>query len=261
VEYDEFVTVVERSADADRGTAERAAQATLGVLGEHLGRDECRHLVPLLPPELGAWLFAEGPPRRIEAAEFVARVAAREHVDQPTGERHTRAVFVPLGRALPDDAYAHMMSRLSRDYAPLLPKGPYAGAPTYDDFVARVAAHTDVGTDIAHRATEAVLETLAERIAAGEVYDLMSQLPIPLHAALKRGRARADTRTGRMPVDEFILRTAERAKVPVAAARRYARAVFTTLRETVRGEFFDITNQLPNEYWDLATPQPGHQRG
>jgi uncharacterized protein (DUF2267 family) len=153
-----------------------------------------------------------------------------------------------------------MVSRLSNDYVPLLPKGPTAGgAAPLDAFLAGVATRTGVDTDTARRITETVLETLGERIGAGEVDDLLTQLPLSLHPALKRGALRADAQTSSMSVDDFLNRIAERLGIPPeipglppARAREYTRAVFNTLREMVRTEFFDVTDQLPNEYWDLV---------
>jgi uncharacterized protein (DUF2267 family) len=260
VDYDEFLSLVEQAIGADRETAERATQATLATLGEHLGRAECRHLVPQLPPELGGWLFSEGAARSFDATEFLRRVAEREHADEATAERHVRAVFMVLGRALTDDGYAHMVTLLSNDYVPLLPKGPTAGgAAPLDAFLAGVATRASVDTDTARRITEAVLETLGERIGAGEVDDLLTQLPISLHPALKRGASHSDASTSTMSVNDFLNRIAERIGIPPAPAGQVqprasedARAVFNTLREMVRTEFFDVTDQLPNEYWDLV---------
>ncbi|MGC9667669.1 DUF2267 domain-containing protein [Planosporangium sp. 12N6] len=263
MDYDRFISLVEQAAGGDRETAERATQATLATLGEHLGRDECRHLVPQLPLELGGWLFSEGPAQSFDVTEFLRRVAEREHTDDATAARHVRAVFLALGRALSDEAYAHLVARLSNDYVPLLPKGPGAGGGASGDaFLAGVARRAGVNTDLARRATEAVLETLGERIGEGEVDDLLTQLPVSLHPPLKRGAARANEATSRMSVNEFLNRVAERtgippdrAALPPPAAREYARAVFNTLRETVRTEFFDVTVQLPNEYWNLVARQ------
>jgi uncharacterized protein (DUF2267 family) len=262
VDYDQFISLVEQAIGADRETAERAAQTTLATLGEHLGRDECRQLVPQLPPELGGWLFSEGEAQSFDATEFLRRVAEREAVDPETAERHVRAVFLALGRALTDDAYNHMVGRLSNDYVPLLPKGPMAGGgASADAFTAGVARRADVPLHRARQITDVVLETLGERIGPGEVDDLLTQLPVSLHPALKRGAARANEATSRMSVDEFLNKIAERAGIrtdpssltPNPQAREYARAVFNTLRETVRTEFFDVTVQLPNEYWNLVT--------
>jgi uncharacterized protein (DUF2267 family) len=264
VDYDQFISLVEQAAGTDRETAERAAQATLATLGEHLGRDECRHLVPQLPPELGGWLFSQGEAQSFDVIEFLRRVAEREHADEATAERHVRAVLMALARALTPDGYAHMVSRLSNDYVPLLPMGPTAGGgATLDAFLDGVARRARVNDEIARRATEAVLETLGERIGPGEIDDLLTQLPVSLHPPLKRGAARADEMTSRMSVDEFLYRVAERSGIPAdrsallppPSAREYARAVFNTLRETVRTEFFDVTVQLPNEYWNLVGRQ------
>jgi uncharacterized protein (DUF2267 family) len=259
--YDEIIALIEQAIGTDREIAERATQATLATLGEHLGRDECRHLVPQLPPELGGWLFSEGAAQSFDVTEFLRRIAERERTDEATAERHARAVLLALGRALTDDGYAHLVDRLSNDYVPLLPKGPGAGGGLpADEFMAGVARRLGVSTARAQRVTEAVLETLGERIGPGEVDDLLTQLPISLHPPLKRGAARADEATSRMSVDEFLDRIAERAGIPAdraallphPQAREYARAVFNTLRETVRTEFFDVTVQLPGEYWDLV---------
>nr|WP_275941267.1 DUF2267 domain-containing protein [Planosporangium flavigriseum] len=153
---------------------------------------------------------------------------------------------------------------MSNDYVPLLPRGPTAGGgASLDTFLAGVARRARVSEDIARRATEAVLETLGERIGPGEIEDLLTHLPVALHPPLKRGAARWDDSTSRMPVEEFLFRIAERSRIPTdrssllppPSAREYARAVFNTLRETVRTEFFDVTVQLPNEYWNLVARQ------
>jgi uncharacterized protein (DUF2267 family) len=251
MDYEQFVDQVAQALGAGRETAEQATQATLGVLGERVGKDECTHLVAQLPPELGGWLFSADGAQGFDALEFLRRVAEREQADVATAERHARATFLALARALPADAYSHLLTRLSKDYAPLLPKGPYAGAVGLDEFLATVARHADVDVDRARRAAGAVLEAIAERIAPGEVDELMSQLPIALHEPLKRGRDRADERSRRMPVGEFITRVSERALVPPQGARVLTRAVLQALRESVRTEFFDVTVQLPNEYWEL----------
>ncbi|GII23107.1 DUF2267 domain-containing protein [Planosporangium mesophilum] len=260
MDYDDFISLVEQTIGTDRETAERAAQATLATLGEHLGRDVCRQLVPQLPPALGGWLFSEGAAQGFEVTEFLRRIAERERTDTATAERHARAVLMALGRALTDDAYAHMVSRLSNDYVPLLPKGPTAGgAASLSAFLGGVSARAGVDTDTARRITDVVLQTLGERIGPGEVDDLLTQLPVGLHTALKRGAFAANDRTRSLSADEFLNRIAERLGIPPdtpglppARAREYTRAVFNTLRQTVREEFFDVTDQLPNEYWDLV---------
>jgi uncharacterized protein (DUF2267 family) len=99
-----------------------------------------------------------------------------------------------------------------------------------------------------------VLETLAERIAGGEVDDLVSRLPVELHEPLKRGRARTGDRATRMSLEQFLARVAEREGVTPAEARVHTRAVLATLREAVGDdEFFDIQAELPGDYAAVLT--------
>ena len=116
-------------------------------------------------------------------------------------------------------------------------------------FLARVAERAGLDAAGARRASDAVLETLAERIAPGETDDLISRLPVALHEPLKRGAARADGSARQMGLDEFLRRVADREGTPPLQARDHARAVLATLREAVADdEFFDVTVQLPDEY-------------
>ena len=94
-----------------------------------------------------------------------------------------------------------------------------------------------------------MLETLAERIAGGEVDDLIAQLPAVLHEPLKRGNALSNGAARPMSLEEFVLRIAEREGVVPGVALAHARAVFATLREALpEEEFLDITAQLPRDY-------------
>jgi uncharacterized protein (DUF2267 family) len=250
VDYEEFVEIVARAIGGDTGTAERAAHAVLQTLGERFGADEGRRLVTELPPELGPWLDADGPAQRFDAEEFVRRAAEREGTDPATAERHVRAVLIALSRTMSDDEYRDLKGRLSTDYAPLLPKGADVGAVPVELFLSRVGEQTDQAT--ARRAAEAVLETLAERIAADDVDDLLSRLPVALHAPLKRGRDQADPASRRMRSDEFLARASRRAQLTPDQAREYTRAVFAALREVVLDpEFFDVTVRLPADYGTL----------
>jgi uncharacterized protein (DUF2267 family) len=97
-----------------------------------------------------------------------------------------------------------------------------------------------------------VLETLAERIADGQVRDLIRELPIPLHEPLKQGMAKGPPRAVRMSLDDFVRRVAEREGVSPEEAREHAQAVFTTLREAIaEKEFLDVMVELPPEYRTL----------
>ncbi|MEW1846714.1 DUF2267 domain-containing protein, partial [Nonomuraea angiospora] len=102
----------------------------------------------------------------------------------------------------------------------------------------------------ARRATEAALETLAERIVPGKVEDLVGQLPVQLHAPLKRGVGAGPG--GEVPLEEFVRRIATREGVSPERAREHARAVFAMLRESIAGEeYADVAGRLPGEYRTL----------
>jgi uncharacterized protein (DUF2267 family) len=243
----EFIEIVARAISDDPDTAELGVHAVLQTLGERFCAELGGVRVAELPPELEPWLYTAGPAHRFDAEEFVRRVAEREGTDPAIAERHVRAVLIALSRAMSDDEYHDLKGRLSTDYAPLLPKGADVGAVPVEVFLSRVGDQTT-----ARRAAEAVLETLAERIAAGQVDDLLSRLPVALHAPLKCGRDHADPASRRMHSEEFLARVARRAQVTPDQASKYTRAVFAALREMVLDpEFFDVTVQLPADYGTL----------
>jgi uncharacterized protein (DUF2267 family) len=235
---------------AESDAARQATQAVLPTLAERLGKDEAVNLAPELGDELGALLFTAGPPQRLSVREFVERVAERERLDLATARRHTVAVFAAIGRVLSEQAYGRIRTRLPKEFSPLLPSGHYTGVPTIEDFVAAVAERAGSQPGVARRLTEAVLTTIAERVAPGEVDDLRGQLPIELQAALDRGLASNPGRATRMPADRFVARVADHAPgVTPTQARTHARALFDVLRETITDtEFYDLTAQLPDVY-------------
>ena len=240
-----FIDAVATAAQLNAEGAERATRAVLQTLAERIDRGEARDLAALLPAEVAPWIATTSPAEGFDVDEFVRRVAQREGVDEPTAYGHVRAVLDALARAVGPDELADVAAELSKDYAALLPRGPYVEIVPADRFLAQVAAAAG-DLDGARRATDAVLETLAERIAGGEVRDLMARLPIELHGPLQRGILRNGGRAQRMSADDFMQRIAEREGVTPAVAARHARAVLTTLREAVGDdEFFDVTVQLP----------------
>jgi uncharacterized protein (DUF2267 family) len=252
MDYERFITTVERAADIGRARARRAAEATLETLAERISKGEARDLAMRLPPELAPWIATDRDADGFGVDEFLRRVAEREGVDLDVAESHAKAVFTALGEAVGPEELADLLSELPREFAPLLPRGPYVEAIKADRLVRRVAARAVLDEDGAWRATEAVLETLAERIAGGDVDDLIVLLPVHLHPPLKRGRERSGGKATRMSVDEFVSRVAEREGVSVDEAREHARAVLSTLHELVPGEeFLDVTAQLPREYDQL----------
>jgi uncharacterized protein (DUF2267 family) len=249
VDYTRFITIVARMAGVGHEDAENAARATLQTLAERISQGEARQLAEQLPPELAPWVPAAGKGEPFDMDEFLRRIAEREGVELETARRHARAVLAAVARAVGHDQFDDVVAQLPKDYAALLPRGPYVEVTPADTFLQRVAERAGVDADAARRAIDAVLETLAERISGGEVDDLISRLPVQLHEPLKRGRASSGEPATPMSLDEFLQRVAEREGVTPDEAREHARAVFLTLREAVGdGELFDVTSQLPDEY-------------
>jgi uncharacterized protein (DUF2267 family) len=263
VEYEQFIrTVAHESGTDDTETAERATQATLETLADRLSKGEARDLLRELPAELKPWIYTEDDARSFDMDEYLRRIAERLGTDVETAERWARAVFFVLGKAVSPKEISDLAAELPANFDPLVAEaqGRFAEVMPVEEFLVRVATRTGLELDDAGRATAAVLETLAERIAAGEVDDLIPKLPIELHEPLKRGKSRIPE-AKHMPLEEFLRRVAQREGLPFDddmppfEASEYARAVFATLREAIADEeFFDVTVQLPAEYAPLLPP-------
>lgn len=250
----EFIEIVAQDAVVDWETAERATQAVLQTLAERIDAGEARDLAERLPPEIAPFVGKVGAADGFSLYEFVRRVAEREGVDLDTAELHSRAVFTALGRAVGRDEVDDLAAQLSDDFARLLPAGPRMETISALEFVDAVAERARLDTEGAMRATQAVLETLAERIAGGEVEDLMDRLPVALHEPLRRGVERSDGTARRLPVERFVELVGEREGTNAVDAARHARAVLRTLREAVgEDEFVDVAVQLPDEYRALTS--------
>jgi uncharacterized protein (DUF2267 family) len=251
--HERFLSIVQREAKLDRQTAENATKATFATLSERLSEGQAKELVSELPDELAKWLPPSRPLQPFGSEEFLRRVAEREGVDTRTAQEHSRAVFLALSRAVTAKTFSDMASELPKDFDPLLEKGRRPPAPVMPlkEFLSRVADRAGIDEETARRASEAVLETLAERIAGGEVRDLMKELPPKLHSPLEAGAQRTQGKATPMSLEEFLSRVAEREGVSVDEARTHAHAVLVTLRDAlVDKEFDDLTKELPNSYVD-----------
>jgi uncharacterized protein (DUF2267 family) len=238
VGYEAYMTIVEQAAGTEREQAEQAMRATLQTLGERIDREEARQLGALLPAEIAPFLATTTPAERFDADEFVLRVAERERVDATTAQRHAAAVLEALARTVPDKEWNDVVAELPRNFAPLLPRGPFIKVVDAETFLERVAERAGIDRPRAQLAAEAVLETFAEGLAAGEVDNLMLHLPLELHPPLKRGRASGDGQTKPMKLELFVQLVAEREGVSLVGAALHSRAVFRALRETVGEEQF-----------------------
>jgi uncharacterized protein (DUF2267 family) len=255
-EYERFVTTVQQKASISREAAERAVQATLQTLAERLSQGQARDLAAQLPEPLAGWLFTDTDAAPFGVEEFLRRIAERLGVDVETAERYAHAVFTALGRTVDRSEIADMTAELPQEFAALVAEtqNRFFGAVTLEALLHGVADRAGLFPDGARRATEAVLETLAERIAAGEVDDLIALLPLELHAPLARGKQHGNGKAVRMPLDDFVRRVAEREGISLEAAREHVAAVLATLRELLPdAEWRDVTAQLPRDYEALAT--------
>lgn len=247
-DYDRFLDSIALKAGVTTAEAEPIARAVLTTLAERIAPGEARDLAAQLPPEVSPWLYTTDPAEGFDEEEFLRRVAAREGTSPEVAERHARAVFAALGQAVPAQEIHDLKAELPADYLPLIAEaeGVFLRTMSASEFLERVAERAQLDADGARRATEAVLETLAGRIAGGEVDDLIPLLPVELRAPLKRGRVPTAVS---MPVEEFVARVARREGTTPAAAAEHIRAVFATLRDALpESEFFDITSQLPAAY-------------
>lgn len=255
--YERFTTTIEQRAGISLVQAERAAAATLETLGERISADAVRELEQELPFQLSIRLNSLVAERAqsFDAKEFVRRAAEREGVDPETAEAHARAVFIALARLLRGEEIAKLERQVAHDYQWLLgvairrrrdPGAPeIVGTELFDKRVARRIGQNVGG---ARSATDAVLETLAERYGGGAIDDLEEQLPERLAASLERGKARSRSRAQAMSLDEFVARIAERERTGYELALDHARAVFATLRETLDGELSGVLAGLPRGY-------------
>jgi uncharacterized protein (DUF2267 family) len=186
----------------------------------------------------------------------VRRAAEREGVDPETAQAHARAVFIALARLVRGEETAKLEQQLSQDYQRLfgvaIRRRRDRGAHEIvgvELFARRVARRTGLDADAARGATEAVLETFAERVGGREVDDVEEQLPDELAAPLERGEARSRGRAQAMSLDEFVARSAEREGTDYEQALDHARAVFATMRETVADKrLSDVLLELPRGY-------------
>lgn len=115
----------------------------------------------------------------------------------------------------------------------------------YDKFVGEVQHRAHLGSQgDAVWAIQATLQTLAERLEAGECKDLASQLPRQFGIYLQ-----TPEHARRMSLDEFFKKVSEREKADLPDATYHARVVTEVLQEAVTpGEMADVRAQLPAEW-------------
>jgi uncharacterized protein (DUF2267 family) len=267
VEYAQFIDIVERAAGGlAPQTAERAAQATLETLAERLPEPAAQHLFKELPARMQPWVSGDSDAGAFDVDEFIGRVAHREAVDIETALDHARAVFFALGDAVGSDEVDHVAAVLPPTFELLVAEARHQGVRVLraDQFWRRVAQGLSVDVTVARRITSAVLETLAKRIAADQVLDLVAQLDPLLHPPLRAGLSVADPDTRRMSLGAFLRSVARRECIQVDSAGpyrdlvRHAHAVLDTLRAAIDEQLWDdVATELPTEYRNLMPVRSG----
>jgi uncharacterized protein (DUF2267 family) len=177
-----------------------------------------------------------------------------DRVGLQQAERHTRAVFDVLRLVLDPDDIDGIAERLPDEVRGLLREARVHPRPTTtaEQFVERVARRVRIDRELALGATEAVLEALGERLAAGEAEDLERLLPGELRPAVELGILRSGRKAVRLSLDEFVSRISEREHTTLEDSIDFARAVFATLREALpERELDDILAELPHEYDEI----------
>jgi uncharacterized protein (DUF2267 family) len=257
VNDERFISIVQREAGVDTPAAEQAARATLQTLSERLMDGVRRRLAGVLPEQAARWITSARDRETFGADEFLRRTAVRAGTGTDGAELLATAVFYALGRALTAPDFETMAAELPEEYDPLLApaRRPPVDILPVEDFLRRVADRAGVDVATARAASEAVLETLGERLAGGEVDDLRKELPPELREPMVRGNDHTGGQAHRMSLAEFLTLAAMREGVPLAEALEHDRAVFSTLRDAFTEKAFsDMSAELPKDYLELARP-------
>lgn len=117
----------------------------------------------------------------------------------------------------------------------------------YDEFIKHVQSAAQLTTrEDAEKATQAMLETLKERIVGDEAAQLAAQLPENL---AKHLRGREGQFGDHFKIEEFHQRVSQKAGVDLATAETYVKAVFSVLSVAVSpGEFADVRSNFSEDY-------------
>ncbi|MEW2378267.1 DUF2267 domain-containing protein [Micromonospora sp. NPDC047812] len=129
--YDTFVDQVAQRTRTSSEQAVALTRATLETLAERLTGGEVLDLAAQLPRPLQ--LALKPSPRtesaeRFGAAEFVARVAVRAGVTEPTARDAARAVFVTLREAISGGEFDDVVVQLPRDFRDMVEPAMAPGA-------------------------------------------------------------------------------------------------------------------------------------
>jgi uncharacterized protein (DUF2267 family) len=123
----------------------------------------------------------------------------------------------------------------------------------YAEFMEAVARRAQLPSEEAEDVTRATLETLTDRITAGQASRIAGQLPVELRQHLHKTTSAVDAQIAEsFEVDEFVERVAARSGVDVGMADAGMRGVLSTIGEVVSNdELQDMLSQLQKEFWEM----------
>jgi uncharacterized protein (DUF2267 family) len=196
----EFLRRVAEREGVTEEQAKEHAKAVFAALGKALDAKELHDMVSELPKDFGELITAAMEARqeairvdapRLDADEFVRRVAARAGLDFDAAVLATTAVLEALGYRITKGEAEDIEAFLPRELHPPIELGEAAsgGAArrlTLDEFLDRIGDLEGVRRDDAREHAHAVLVTLREALPEPEVNDLLSQLPKDYRPLLER---------------------------------------------------------------------------
>jgi uncharacterized protein (DUF2267 family) len=122
----------------------------------------------------------------------------------------------------------------------------------YAEFVEAVARRAGMPSEKAEAVSRATLETLTDRITAGQASRIAGQLPVELREHLHKTTTAIEAQIAEpFGLDEFVERVAARAGVDLTMADAGMQAVLNTIGDAVsKDELEDLVSQLPKEFWE-----------
>ncbi|WP_433498295.1 DUF2267 domain-containing protein [Sphaerimonospora sp. CA-214678] len=121
----------------------------------------------------------------------------------------------------------------------------------YKEFIRTVEERSGLSREESADLARATVETLGDRLSAGEARCLAAELPAPLRESLHVGG-----RIERFGLRDLVRRVSRRTGLTVEETRGGVRAVLMTLREAVGGDAFGhAMAQLPAEFEQAASEQ------
>jgi uncharacterized protein (DUF2267 family) len=114
-----------------------------------------------------------------------------------------------------------------------------------EEFLRREAEREGTDLKTAERHARAVFSALGYTVSDDEIHDMVAELPGDFEPLIAEAERRA---SAILPVDDLILKAAERSGLEPDAARRAVNAVLETLAERISGgEVEDLIARLPIE--------------